>query len=120
LTCCFKDIPLRIDRCGHIVLVSRAASAIAPYILIEVDMGLDSFWHWIILLVVVLVIFGTGKLAKIGPDLGDAMRGFKNAMHGDNEETKRKAKQQDKLQADPPPESDSAAAQHRRDEHDSK
>ena len=83
-------------------------------------MGLDSFWHWIILLVVVLVIFGTGKLAKMGPDLGNAMRGFKNAMQGDNDETKRAAKQQDKLHADPPLESDSAAAQHRRDEHDSK
>ena len=43
-------------------------------------MGLDSFWHWIILLVVVLVIFGTGKLAKMGPDLGNAVRGFKKAM----------------------------------------
>jgi sec-independent protein translocase protein TatA len=83
-------------------------------------MGLDSIWHWIILLVVVLVIFGTGKLAKIGPDLGNAMRGFKNAMQGDNEETKHAAKQQGTLHADPPLESDGAAAQHSRDEQDSK
>jgi len=83
-------------------------------------MGLDSFWHWIILLVVVLVIFGTGKLAKMGPDLGNAMRGFKNAMQGDNEETKRTANQRDKLQADPPLASGSAAAQHPRDEQASK
>lgn len=82
-------------------------------------MGLDSFWHWIILLVVVLVIFGTGKLAKTGPDLGNAMRGFKNAMQGDNDETKRAAKSQGTLHADPL-ESNSAAAQYSRDEQESK
>jgi twin arginine-targeting protein translocase, TatA/E family len=83
-------------------------------------MGFDSFWHWIILLVVVLVIFGTGKLAKIGPDLGNAMRGFKSAMQGDNDETKRAAKQQGTLHAGPPLGSDSAAAQYSRDEQESK
>ena len=61
--------------------------------------GLDSFWHWIILLVVVLLIFGTGKLAKVGPDLGNAMRGFKKALHGDDDDAK---KTQEQLQADPP------------------
>lgn len=66
-------------------------------------MGLDSFWHWIILLVVVLVIFGTGKLTKIGPDLGNAMRGFKKAMQGDEEEEEAKRKAQEQLRADPPP-----------------
>ena len=63
-------------------------------------MGLDSFWHWIILLVVVLVIFGTGKLTKIGPDLGKAMRGFKKALHEDEDDKSTDA--QDKLRADPP------------------
>jgi sec-independent protein translocase protein TatA len=53
-------------------------------------MGLDSFWHWIILLIVVLVIFGTSKLSKIGPDLGNAVRGFKKAMQGDDEEDEAK------------------------------
>ena len=65
-------------------------------------MGLDSFWHWIILLVVVLVIFGTGKLSKIGPDLGNAVRGFKKAMQGDDEE-EAKRKETEQLRADPPP-----------------
>jgi len=64
-------------------------------------MGLDSFWHWIILLVVVLVIFGTGKLTKIGPDLGKAVRGFKKALH-DDEDGDKDAAAQDKLRADPP------------------
>ena len=66
-------------------------------------MGLDSFWHWIILLVVVLVIFGTGKLSKIGPDLGNAVRGFKKAMQGDEDEDEAKRKAQEQLRADPPP-----------------
>lgn len=67
-------------------------------------MGLDSFWHWLILLVVVLVIFGTGKLSKIGPDLGNAVRGFKKAMQGDDEEDETKRKTQEQLRADPPAE----------------
>jgi sec-independent protein translocase protein TatA len=66
-------------------------------------MGLDSFWHWIILLIVVLVIFGTSKLSKMGPDLGNAVRGFKKAMQGDDDEEAAKRKAQEQLRADPPP-----------------
>ena len=74
-------------------------------------MGLDSFWHWIILLVVVLVIFGTGKLAKMGPDLGNAVRGFKKAMQGeDDEDEEAKRKAQEQLRADPPPEATASKA----------
>jgi sec-independent protein translocase protein TatA len=65
-------------------------------------MGLDSFWHWIILLIVVLVIFGTGKLSRMGPDLGNAVRGFKKAMQGDDDEEEAKRKAQEQLRADPP------------------
>jgi sec-independent protein translocase protein TatA len=76
--------------------------------------GLDSFWHWIILLVVVLLIFGTGKLAKMGPDLGNAVRGFKKALHGEDEaEAGKPAAGPDKLQADPPPASQSASSDQR-------
>jgi sec-independent protein translocase protein TatA len=74
-------------------------------------MGLDSVWHWAILLVIILVVFGTGKLTKIGPDLGNAVRGFKKAMQGDEDEEKRKA--QEKLQADPAPEASSSTSQQR-------
>lgn len=67
-------------------------------------MGFDSIWHWLLLLVIVLVIFGTGKLTKIGPDLGNAVRGFKKALGGDDETDKQKpAEGEEKLQADPPP-----------------
>ena len=43
-------------------------------------MGFDSIWHWLILLVVVLLIFGTKKLKNIGSDLGGAVKGFKDGM----------------------------------------
>jgi sec-independent protein translocase protein TatA len=85
----------------------------------EVVMGFDSIWHWLLLLLIVLVIFGTGKLTKIGPDLGNAMRGFKTAFHGDDEEEKSTpADGGEKLQADPP--AASAPHQERRDSAESK
>jgi len=83
----------------------------------EVLMGFDSIWHWLLLLVIVLVIFGTGKLTKIGPDLGNAMRGFKKAFHGEDDE-KKAAASSEKLQADPP--AAAAAHQEQRDSAESK
>lgn len=58
-----------------------------------------SIWHLIILLVVVVVVFGTGKLRHIGSDLGNAMRDFKKGLSGDDEEAKRKA-EAEQLRAD--------------------
>ena len=52
--------------------------------------------------VIVLVLFGTSKLTKIGPDLGNAVRGFKKALGGEEDE-KKAAASSEKLQADPPP-----------------
>ena len=43
-------------------------------------MGSFSIWHWLIVLVVVLLIFGTKKLRNVGSDLGGAVKGFKDAM----------------------------------------
>ena len=43
-------------------------------------MGSFSIWHWLIVLAVVMLIFGTGKLRNIGADLGGAVRGFKQGM----------------------------------------
>jgi sec-independent protein translocase protein TatA len=43
-------------------------------------MGSFSIWHWLIVLAVVMLIFGTGKLRNIGADLGGAVRGFKDGM----------------------------------------
>jgi len=46
-------------------------------------MGAFSIWHWLIVLVVVLLIFGTKKLRNIGSDLGGAVKGFKEGMKED-------------------------------------
>src|SRR5438045_865665 len=47
-------------------------------------MGSLSIWHWLIVLVIVMLIFGTKKLRNIGADLGGAVRGFKDGMrYGD-------------------------------------
>lgn len=43
-------------------------------------MGAFSVWHWVIVLVVVLLVFGTRKLRNVGTDLGGAVKGFKDAM----------------------------------------
>ncbi len=43
-------------------------------------MGSMSIWHWLIVLVVVVLIFGTKKLRNIGQDLGGAVKGFKDGM----------------------------------------
>jgi len=43
-------------------------------------MGTWSIWHWLVVLVIVLLVFGTKKLRNIGADLGGAVRGFKDGM----------------------------------------
>jgi sec-independent protein translocase protein TatA len=43
-------------------------------------MGSFSIWHWLIVLLVVVMIFGTKKLRNIGSDLGGAVKGFKDGM----------------------------------------
>ena len=48
--------------------------------------GLDSFSHWLILLVLVLLLFGTGKLRNAGRDLGTAIAGFRKGMKDGQED----------------------------------
>jgi len=43
-------------------------------------MGSLSIWHWLIVLVIVMLVFGTKKLRNIGSDLGGAVKGFKEGM----------------------------------------
>jgi sec-independent protein translocase protein TatA len=47
-------------------------------------MGSLSIWHWLIVLLVVVLIFGTKKLRNIGSDLGGAVKGFKEGMREDD------------------------------------
>jgi sec-independent protein translocase protein TatA len=48
-------------------------------------MGSFSIWHWLIVLVVILLIFGTKKLGNMGSDLGKAVKGFKDGVKGEEE-----------------------------------
>ena len=48
-------------------------------------MGSLSIWHWLIVLVVVVLIFGTKKLRNIGGDLGSTIKEFKKAMSSDDD-----------------------------------
>jgi sec-independent protein translocase protein TatA len=43
-------------------------------------MGSFSIWHWLIVLVIVVLVFGTKKLKNIGSDLGGAVKGFKDGI----------------------------------------
>jgi sec-independent protein translocase protein TatA len=49
-------------------------------------MGSFSIWHWLIVLVVVVLVFGTSKLKNAGSDLGKAVKGFKDGVKGSEEE----------------------------------
>jgi len=49
-------------------------------------MGSFSIWHWLIVLLVVVVIFGTKKLRNIGSDLGGAVKGFKDGIRSGGED----------------------------------
>ena len=50
-------------------------------------MGSFSIWHWMIVLLVVIMIFGTRKLRNLGSDLGGAVKGFKEGMQSGQEAT---------------------------------
>jgi sec-independent protein translocase protein TatA len=43
-------------------------------------MGTFSIWHWLIVLLIILLVFGTKKLRNLGSDLGGAVKGFKDGM----------------------------------------
>ena len=49
-------------------------------------MGTFSIWHWLVVLVIVVLIFGTKKLRNLGSDLGGAVKGFKEGVKGADEE----------------------------------
>jgi sec-independent protein translocase protein TatA len=48
-------------------------------------MGSLSIWHWLIVLAIVLLIFGTKKLRNLGGDLGGAIRNFKSGLKGEGD-----------------------------------
>ena len=48
-------------------------------------MGSFSIWHWLVVLLIVVLVFGTKKLKNIGTDLGSAVKGFKDGMKSGGE-----------------------------------
>lgn len=48
-------------------------------------MGSFSVWHWLIVLVIIILVFGTKKLGNVGKDLGSAVKGFKEGMKGEEQ-----------------------------------
>jgi len=63
-------------------------------------MGFGSIWHWLIVLVIVVLIFGTKRLKSAAGDLGGAIKGFKKAMNDD--EDKPSAEPQKGVESDEP------------------
>lgn len=49
-------------------------------------MGSLSIWHWLIVLLIAVLIFGTKRLGTIGTDLGSAVKGFRKAMNEADDE----------------------------------
>lgn len=83
-------------------------------------MGFDSVWHWLIFLVIVLLLFGTKKIRNLGPDLGEAIRGFKKGLGGDDEAKKKeeeeaRRKEAEQLRADPRAADQAGSTQSQRD-----
>lgn len=63
-------------------------------------MGTFSIWHWLIVLVIVALVFGTKKLRNMGEDLGSAVKGFKKGMADANEPVSPEAVTQERRQMD--------------------
>ena len=55
----------------------------------ETKMGSMSIWHWLVVLLIVVIVFGTKKLKNIGQDVGEAVKNFKEAVN----DTETKAKE---------------------------
>lgn len=47
-------------------------------------MGFGSIWHWVVVLVIVVLVFGTKRLKNVGKDLGEAVKGFKDGVREDD------------------------------------
>ncbi|MCE7032409.1 Sec-independent protein translocase subunit TatA [Lysobacter sp. GX 14042] len=52
-------------------------------------MGTFSIWHWVVVLVIVVLVFGTRRLKNVGRDVGEAVKGFKQGLSGEDEPPRR-------------------------------
>ncbi|WP_462379862.1 twin-arginine translocase TatA/TatE family subunit [Pseudomonas sp. Marseille-QA0892] len=60
-------------------------------------MGIFDWKHWVVILIVVVLVFGTKKLKNVGSDLGETIKGFRKAMNEDEAKPEDPAKQQPPL-----------------------
>ena len=58
-------------------------------------LGLDSIWHWLVVLALALLFFGTGKLRNAGGDIGAAISQFKKSMREDDQPVRELPRQGD-------------------------
>src|SRR5688572_7378316 len=66
----------------------RATAAAAPPAAARSNhMGSFSIWHWLIVLLVVVLVFGTKKLRNLGSDLGTAVKGFRDGMKSEEDKS---------------------------------
>jgi sec-independent protein translocase protein TatA len=61
-------------------------------------MGSFSIWHWLVVLAIVIVIFGTKKLRNLGSDLGGGIKNFKDAMKSEEQKTEDKPAEAKKIE----------------------
>jgi sec-independent protein translocase protein TatA len=61
-------------------------------------MGSWSIWHWLVVLVIAALIFGTKKLRNVGEDVGAAVKSFRKGLQDGNDKA-----EQPQLKADPEP-----------------
>ena len=61
-------------------------------------MGSFSNWHWLIVLAVVVLIFGTKRLRNIGQDLGEAVKGFKKGLSEEDQKRLRDERRSEEAQ----------------------
>lgn len=73
--------------------------------------GMDSIWHWLILLVVVALLFGTAKLRNVGSDLGAAIKSFRKGLQDDDKSVN------SKLEADAREQTEASATKKTDDTH---
>jgi len=59
-------------------------------------MGEFSPWHWLLVIVIVFLLFGTSKLPAVGKGLGEAIRNFKSAMKDPDADKKEEAKKEER------------------------
>lgn len=76
-------------------------------------MGSFSIWHWLVLLLIIVLVFGTKKLRNIGSDLGSAMRDFKKGLNGEDADKDKAANAEPRLKADDPASTDAAKTETR-------